>query len=90
MSETEALREARLIILRQEQDEAFYRMEMARQKLYGVLICLLTIAGWWFLSARYGQFEHGLLAAPMLWLGFYLILTKKNWHRELHCDEETD
>ena len=90
MSETEALREARRIILRQEQDAAFYRNEMARQKIYGILINILTIAGWWFLSARYGQFEHGLLAAPLLWLGFYLILTKKNWYREMHIDEETD
>lgn len=90
MSEEEALREAERIIRRQEQDRLFYRNEMIRQKLYGITICLLTIAAWWFLSARYGQFEHGLTAAPFLWMGFHLILTKKNWYRELECDTETD
>ncbi len=90
MSEAEALREAERIIRRQEQDRLFYRNEMIRQKLYGIAVCLFTIGGWWFLSARYGQFEHGITAAPFLWMGFYLILTKKNWYRELECDTETD
>ena len=85
-----AIREAELIIKRQEQDRLFYQNEMARQKIYGIIVCLLTIAAWWFLSARYGQFEHGITAAPFLYIGFYLILTKKNWYREMHCDEETD
>lgn len=68
--------------LRAKQDELFKRNRMIRQKIVGVLICLTTIAGWWFLADHYEQFEYILIAAPFIWLGLYAILTKRDLMEE--------
>lgn len=69
-------------LARQEQDRLFRRNKMLQQKLAGIIICLASIIGWWVLSDEYGQFEWGIMAAVGLWLGLYLILTKKDIREE--------
>lgn len=87
MSDMErALRDVERSLARKKQDEAFYRNEMLRQKIAGALICIASIMLWWYLSDRYGQFEWGLVMSCGIWLGLYLVLTRKNLHRQ----EETD
>ena len=81
--ETEAeLRELRHREARARQDELFKRNRMIKQKIVGVLICLVTIAGWWLLAEHYEQFEYILIAAPFIWLGLYAILTKRDLMEE--------
>jgi len=69
-------------LLRMAQDREFERNMMRQQKLVGIILCLLSIGIWWYLSDRYGQFEWGLMAAVGIWLGLYLICTKKNIRKE--------
>ncbi len=71
----EAYRLIRLEEMRKRQDALFERNMILRQKLAGIIICLSTIAGWWFFSQVYEQFELGLLVPPILFLGIYLIVT---------------
>jgi len=73
----EACRIARLERMRAEQDRLFELNMRIKQKMAGVAICLLSIAGWWFLSEVYGQFELGLFVPCFLSLGFYMLLTDK-------------
>lgn len=83
MNEQEALRAARLFSKRQEQDRIFKRNAHIRQKIYGVLICLFSLASWWYLSEVYAQFEHGLIASVAFLFGVHLILTKRNYPWEM-------
>lgn len=69
-------------LLRQEQDRLFERNMMLQQKIVGIIICLVAIIGWWWLSEFYGQFEWGIMAAVFIWLGLYLICTRKNIRKE--------
>lgn len=76
-------RYAKRRIARMEQDRLFERNMMLRQKLIGILICLLAIAGWWFLSNFYGQFEYGIMAAIFIGTGLWVLLTDRNLQREM-------
>ena len=69
-------------LLRQEQDRLFERNMMLQQKIVGIIICLVAIIGWWWLSEFYGQFEWGIMASVFIWLGIYLICTRKNIRKE--------
>ena len=69
-------------LLRQEQDRLFERNMMLQQKIVGIIICLVAIIGWWWLSEFYGQFEWGIMSAVFIWLGLYLICTRKNIRKE--------
>lgn len=83
------LREIEHALARQKQDRLFYKNEMLRQKLTGALISLLSIFAWWFLSARYGQFEWGLVLGAGIITGLYMVLTRRNWYREMKMEMET-
>lgn len=65
------------------QDELFNRNMMIKQKIHGVIICLLSIVGAWWLSEYYGQTEYFLLAVGIVAYGLYLICTKDNLEKEL-------
>ena len=69
-------------LARQEQDRLFRRNKMLQQKLVGIIICMVAVIAWWVLSDKYGQFEWGIMAGVFVWLGLYLILTKKNVREE--------
>ena len=73
----EAYRLIRLEEMRKRQDALFERNMILRQKLAGIIICLSTIAGWWYFSEFWNQFELGLLVPPIFGLGIYLLLTKE-------------
>ena len=64
------------------QDKLFERNMRIKQKMAGTIICLLSIAGWWFFSEFFGQFELGLFVPPFMFFGIYLLTTKQIIERE--------
>lgn len=58
---------------RRKQDEQFERNAVLRQKLYGIIICLLTIV---FQFAS-GEIWWVLVSAAFMWAGIYLIFTER-------------
>ena len=78
-----ALRMADTIVAKKKLDRMFERNMMIKQKIHGVIICLLsTICAWW-LSEFYGQTEYFLLAVGLVLYGIYLICTKENLEKAL-------
>lgn len=78
-----ALRMADTIVAKKRLDRMFERNMMIKQKIHGVIICLLAIVGAWWLSEYYGQTEYFLLAVGIVAYGLYLICTKDNLEKEL-------
>lgn len=72
-----ALRMARIIEARKEQERLFRRNAMIRQKIAGVIISLVSIGIVWFLSQNYGQTEYAIFLPIILCVSFYLILTDR-------------
>lgn len=70
-------------MLRAEQNKIFARNRILRQKLWGIIICLLAILFWAIMSYGWGQFEYGIIAGPAVVLGLYVICTKKDLADEL-------
>ena len=58
---------------RKKQDEQFERNAVLRQKLYGIIICLLTI----LFQFASGDFWWVLISAAVMWVGIYLIFTER-------------
>lgn len=70
-------------LLRMAQDRAFKRNRILRQKVIGVIICIVAIVFWWIMSEGWGQFEYGLIAGPTVLIGLYVVCTKKDLADEL-------
>ena len=82
----EAMRIARQAAMRREQDRLFRQNAFIRQKIVGIIFCLVCIGIVWFLSQRYGQTEYAIFLPFLMFIGLYAILTDK-----LICGkEETD
>ena len=84
----EACRIARLARLRAKQDRLFAKNMKAKQNIIGVIICLIAIAAFWYVSEFYNQFLHILSALPMVCLGAWLILTDRNFEAEERFGEK--
>lgn len=78
-----AMLEADHIVRKSRQDRAFERNQILKQKLNGIVIALLAIFIAWFLSAKYGQFEYFYEAILFVGFGCYMILTDKNYSKEV-------
>ena len=73
----EALRIARRAAQKRKQDRIFRQNAFIRQKIAGVVFCLVSIGIVWFLSQRYNQTEYAIFLPVLIFFGFYAILTDK-------------
>jgi hypothetical protein len=79
----QALKTADRIVRRARQDRQFERNMMIKQKLHGIVVCLVSIIAAWDLSEHYGQTEYFILAGLFVAYGIYLICTKQNFEKQL-------
>lgn len=65
---------------RLEQNEIFERNAHIRQKIYGVLFSLFTIAFWaWCMAYDSVNVWHIFLVLPLVLIGLYFTTTKRNY-----------
>ena len=58
-----------------------------RQDFCGLIMAVLAISIWLYLTVVYGQFEYLLVAVWFVVMGCYLILTKRNFWYESYLED---
>lgn len=72
-------KEIRNQLARMEQDRIFIRNAHIRQKIWGLILAVLCLAVWAVIMSGGCEYvQYGFLAVPIVLVGCWLILTKKN------------